>query len=72
MAANREKVVREPPPVVAEGANGEKVLEGGALVRTAETVLPEPELTACYEAQYQVFRTIYPALRPVFKRMKEA
>ena len=43
-----------------------------ALVRTAETVLPEPELTACYEAQYQVFRTIYPALRPVFKRMKEA
>ena len=43
-----------------------------ALVRTAETVLPEPELTARYEAQYQVFRTIYPALRPVFKRMKEA
>ena len=36
------------------------------LVRTAETVEPDPGLAARYEARYQQFRTIYPALRDVF------
>ncbi len=36
------------------------------LVRTAETVSPDPQLAARYEARYQQFRTIYPALKGVF------
>lgn len=36
------------------------------LVRTVETVSPEPALAARYEARYQQFRQIYPALKPVF------
>ena len=32
-------------------------------VRIVDTVEPEPELTAKYEAQYQRFRRLYPALR---------
>lgn len=39
------------------------------LVRVSETVEPEPELTAKYEARYQAFRCIYPALRGVFPRL---
>lgn len=39
------------------------------LVRVSETVEPEPELTAKYEARYQAFRGIYPALRGVFPRL---
>ncbi len=36
------------------------------LVRTAEAVEPDPNLAARYEARYQQFRTIYPALKNVF------
>jgi len=38
----------------------------GKLVRTAETVEPDPEIAARYEARYQQFRSIYPALKSVF------
>ncbi|MBR2670659.1 MAG: xylulokinase [Oscillospiraceae bacterium] len=41
-----------------------------ALVETAETVEPDEELTARYEKQYQKFRRIYPALKPVFSAIK--
>ena len=37
-----------------------------ALVETAETVMPDPALTAAYDAQYQKFRRIYPAMKAVF------
>ena len=36
------------------------------LVKVSETVKPEPELAAKYEARYQAFRRIYPALKDVF------
>lgn len=36
------------------------------LVRTAETVSPDPALAARYEAHYQHFKTLYPALKGVF------
>ena len=36
------------------------------LVQVSRTVKPEPELTAKYEARYQAFRQIYPALKGVF------
>ena len=39
------------------------------LVHTAETVSPDPELAARYEARYQQFRTIYPAMRELFAQL---
>ena len=36
------------------------------LVRVASVVEPEPELVAKYEARYQQFKQIYPALKAVF------
>ena len=40
-----------------------------ALVRVAQTVEPDSELTARYEAKYQKFRKIYPALKNVFSTL---
>ncbi|MBQ9045690.1 MAG: xylulokinase [Oscillospiraceae bacterium] len=37
-----------------------------ALVKTADTVLPAPEIAARYEAQYQRFKQIYPTLKDLF------
>ncbi len=39
------------------------------LVRVAETVKPDPELSARYEARYQQYRTIYPALKGIFPQL---
>ena len=39
------------------------------LVRVVDTVEPDPELTALYEARYQQFRKLYPALKPVFSEI---
>ena len=41
-----------------------------ALVRVADTVEPDPVLTARYEEQYRRFRQIYPALKGVFPILK--
>ena len=41
-----------------------------ALVEVAETVAPDPALTAAYEAQYQKFRRIYPAMKGLFPAIK--
>ena len=40
-----------------------------ALVTVSETILPEPELAARYEAQYQKFRLIYPAMKALFTHL---
>ena len=37
-----------------------------AIVKTASVLEPEAELTALYEAQYQKFKTIYPAVKSIF------
>ena len=39
------------------------------LVRVSETVEPDPELAARYEARYQQFRQIYPALKNVYPQL---
>jgi xylulokinase len=39
------------------------------LVKVIDTVEPDAELTAKYEARYQQFKQIYPALKPVFKAL---
>ncbi|MCD8083066.1 MAG: xylulokinase [Clostridiales bacterium] len=36
------------------------------IVRVIDTVEPEPELAAKYEARYQQFKQIYPACKPLF------
>lgn len=36
------------------------------LVRTTETVVPDPEIAARYEERYRQYRQIYPALKGVF------
>ena len=41
-----------------------------ALVELASTTEPDPELTARYEARYQQFRKIYPALKELFPEIR--
>lgn len=40
------------------------------LVKVIDTVEPDPELTALYEARYQQFKEIYPICKPVFDIIK--
>lgn len=40
-----------------------------ALVSTADTVKPDPELAAKYEKRYQQFRKIYPACKELFAQL---
>ncbi|MGM9607608.1 MAG: xylulokinase [Oscillospiraceae bacterium] len=42
-----------------------------ALVEVVDTVEPEAELTARYEARYQQFRKIYPACKELFAQLAE-
>ena len=59
--------------MLAAVANGEFVsVEDAAanLIKVVETVEPEEELTAKYEAAYQKFKEIYPACKPLFELMK--
>ena len=41
-----------------------------ALVEVASVVEPEADLTARYEERYRQYRTIYPALKPVFAQLR--
>lgn len=42
----------------------------GKLVHVASTVKPEPELVAKYEARYQQFKKIYPAVKQLFPEIQ--
>lgn len=42
----------------------------GKLVKIVDTVDPDPEIAAKYEARYAQFKEIYPALKPVFEIIK--
>ena len=57
--------------MVACGAFDSVGAAADALVQVASTVYPTPELTARYEQQYAKFKTIYPALKPVFAKLKK-
>ena len=37
------------------------------LVKVVATTKPEPALTARYDARYQIFRQLYPAMKPLFR-----
>ena len=41
----------------------------GALIGVAETLEPDPELTARYEARYQQFKQIYPTMKALFPKL---
>ena len=55
--------------MVGCGAYGSVEACADALVRTKETVKPDSAIAARYEAQYQKFRAIYPALKDVFPKL---
>ena len=40
------------------------------LVKVTSTVMPNSELAALYEERYQVFRNIYPAMKPLFRMIQ--
>jgi xylulokinase len=40
------------------------------IVKIIDTVEPEAELVAKYEARYQQFKEIYPACKPLFEIIK--
>ena len=55
--------------MLAAVANGEYAsveAAADAIVKIVDTVEPDPELVAKYEARYQEFKQIYPALKNVF------
>ena len=55
--------------MLAAVANGEYAsvqAAADAIVKILDTVEPDAELVAKYEARYQEFKRIYPALKPVF------
>ena len=39
------------------------------MVKVVDTVEPEPELVAKYEARYQQFKEIYPACKAVYEKL---
>ncbi len=39
---------------------------GKKFAKVVDTVEPDPELVAKYEERYQKFRTLYPAMKPLF------
>ena len=41
------------------------------MVKVKERIEPEPELVLKYEKQYQKFKEIYPALKPVFNEWED-
>ncbi|MBQ9345852.1 MAG: xylulokinase, partial [Oscillibacter sp.] len=56
---------------VACGAFPDVETAAEKLVKVTGTVQPEPELAARYEARYQTFRRIYPALKDLFPALNE-
>ena len=52
---------------VACGEYGSVEEIAAKVVKVVDTVEPEPELAARYEARYRQFKEIYPACRPLFE-----
>ena len=56
--------------MVGCGAYGSVQAAADALVEIASTTEPDSELTARYEAQYQKYKRIYPAMRELFAAIR--
>ncbi len=55
---------------VACGEYADVVEAAGKIVKVVDTVEPEPELVAKYEARYQQFKEIYPACKELFDKIQ--
>ncbi|WP_130837263.1 xylulokinase [Lachnoclostridium sp. Marseille-P6806] len=55
--------------MVADGVYATVEDAANAIVKVRETEEPDPELVAKYEERYRQFRTLYPALKPVFQEI---
>ena len=55
---------------VACGEYGSVQEAAEKLVKVVDTVEPDPELAAKYEARYAQFRQIYPAVKELFPKLK--
>ena len=55
---------------VACGEYGSVQDIAGKLVRVKETIEPDKELVAKYEAKYRQFKQMYPALKPIYDAIK--
>lgn len=56
--------------MVASGREESVAACARRLCRVQQTVEPDPELTGRYEEKYRKYRLIYPALRPVFPKLR--
>lgn len=54
---------------VAAGAYKSTAEAAERLVSVKDSLLPEPELVAAYEERYQIFKTLYPVLKPIYARL---
>ena len=41
-----------------------------SIVKTKETILPDPNIAAVYQERYQTFASLYPSLKTTFRNMK--
>ena len=57
--------------MVGCGRFGSVIEAAEALTGVSATVDPDPEITARYEAKYQIFKKIYPTMKNLFSEMKE-
>ncbi len=57
--------------MVGCGRFGSVIEAADALTGVSATVDPDPEITARYEAKYQIFKKIYPTMKNLFSEMKE-
>ena len=57
--------------MVGCGRFGSVIEAAEALTGVSATVEPDPEITARYEAKYQIFKKIYPTMKNLFSEMKE-
>ena len=56
--------------MVGTGAYGSVQACADALCHVRETVSPDPEIAARYEAQYRKFQKIYPTMKDLFQEIK--
>ena len=40
-----------------------------AIVKVVDTIHPDPEIAARYEARYNTFKKIYPVMKPMFAEL---
>jgi len=68
--ANRSLIARMRAEVIDRGPGG-GIAHGNCTPAAEFNILVDPEAAARYEARYQQFKRLYPALKPVFAAMNQ-